>query len=462
MSEQPVGIKQIFKEVAKSKAGALGFALLVAMLILAMFTPILAPYNVARAWNDLRYWQDNPALAAPAWVRFLSPNSYSGTVTLSNFSLERSFHGQYTLVRRTGSFVYMYDVFPTEVRLLLDVNYTARKPRVIATLERPDGKGVTLYNGMPVKGENVVSVSVDPKYQKLIGYFLYEELGYVPAAIHPEIVLFAKKSKYMNDRQRADVLKGTYILEVDAISFEKNLSVQPKLIVYGNSYGIAGTDNYRRDLTVGLMWGAPVALAFGTIAAVVTVLLQVVIGAAGAWIGPRADEIVQRAADFFLVIPVLPILILINVVYTINIWLLLSWVILFSIVGGVTKISRSMVLQIREEQYVEAALSYGASKKRILTFHILPRIIPYTFALIALSAPSYVFLEAALSFLGLGDPNIPSWGRLLGQAFDAGALYYGWWWWVIFPALMIMLVSLGFTLLSYAFDKVVNPRLREE
>src|SRR5207244_13278943 len=96
------------------------------------------------------------------------------------------------------------------------------------------------------------------------------------------------------------------------------------------------------------------------------------------------------------------------------------------------------------------------------------RVMPYTFALIALTVPAFIFLEASLSFLGLGDPSLPTWGHILGDAYTQGALFAsrayptGLWWWVFFPAAGIIFTTVAFALLGYAFDKVLNPRLPEQ
>ncbi len=463
MSAPPIGLKQVFREVLRSKSGVAAIILLLFMTSLALLTPFIAPFDIAKKWNDIGWWSDNPLLAAPAWMAVIMPDKYSTTIVLDEFSLVTTARqGDIHIINLAGSFRYPFRNFPSEIKLVLDVEYEAKKPQVRATLNRPDGENIVIFQGTPVKGTNMISLSLDPQSQDLIVSYIFNNFGVAPRTVYPEVILFAVKNADMNDRMKASVLRGVYRVNIDVIAFEDKTEVKPKLYVYGNAFGLFGTDAFRRDLLVGIMWGAPIALAFGTIAAVVTVLLQVIIGAAGTWISSRADELVQRAADFYLIIPTLPILILINIIYGINIWALLGWVILFSLVGVASKVARSMVLQIREEQYIEAAISYGSSKKRTLFLYMLPRMMPYMFALIALSAPGYIFLEAALSFLGLGDPQIPSWGRILGDAYGEGALYLGYWWWVIFPALMIMLVTLGFTLLAYSLDKVINPRLREE
>ena len=197
-------------------------------------------------------------------------------------------------------------------------------------------------------------------------------------------------------------------------------------------------------------------------AALMTVFSQVILGTLGAFYGGRYDEFIQRSADFFLIIPVLPILILVGVLYRPGIWTILFIIVAFSIVGGTTKVARSIALQVREEMHIEAARTYGAPRLRILFKYIIPRAMPYTFATLALAVPGFIFLEAALSFLGLGDPILPTWGAIMGDAFRNGAMYNGLWWWITFPALGILFTTVAFAILGYAFDRVLNPRLREE
>ncbi|MEM2960795.1 MAG: ABC transporter permease, partial [Candidatus Bathyarchaeia archaeon] len=99
---------------------------------------------------------------------------------------------------------------------------------------------------------------------------------------------------------------------------------------------------------------------------------------------------------------------------------------------------------------------------RILILYIFPRIMSYAFANMVTSVPSYVFLEAALSLLGLGDPIMPTWGKIISDAYSAGALYYGFWWWILVPSGLALMTAASFALLAYAFYKILNPKLREE
>jgi peptide/nickel transport system permease protein len=127
---------------------------------------------------------------------------------------------------------------------------------------------------------------------------------------------------------------------------------------------------------------------------------------------------------------------------------------------GMAKISRSFALQIKSLQYIEAARLMGQSDTKIIFKHIIPQLLPLTFASIAIAVPSAILGEAALSFLGLGDPSIPTWGQILHDAQSAGAMSRGLWWWIVPPGLMIAITGLAFVLIGNALDKVVNVRSR--
>ncbi|RLI39248.1 ABC transporter permease, partial [Candidatus Bathyarchaeota archaeon] len=102
----------------------------------------------------------------------------------------------------------------------------------------------------------------------------------------------------------------------------------------------------------------------------------------------------------------------------------------------------------------------GATKSYIIFKHMIPAILPTAFVALVLSVPSAILSEAGLSFVQLGDPRLPSWGRMLQNARDAGAFTALAWWWVIPPGLAIMIFSLAFVFIGYAIDEITNPRLR--
>ena len=121
---------------------------------------------------------------------------------------------------------------------------------------------------------------------------------------------------------------------------------------------------------------------------------------------------------------------------------------------------RANFMQIKESAYIEAARSYGASNSRIIITYMIPRLIPMLIPQFVVLVPAYVFLEASLAILGLGDPTLPTWGKIIQDAESQGAPFQGWYYWVLEPSVLLMITGLAFTVVGYALDRVFNPRLR--
>ena len=124
------------------------------------------------------------------------------------------------------------------------------------------------------------------------------------------------------------------------------------------------------------------------------------------------------------------------------------------------RLVRAQALSVRSRPYVERARVLGASDWSILKRHVLPNVSPVIFANAILTVAVAILTETTLSILGLGDPNSISWGGIIEQAFTGGAMSNGYWWWLIPPGVMIVLVTLAFTMCGYALDEILNPRLR--
>ncbi|MFQ6012920.1 MAG: ABC transporter permease [Thermoplasmata archaeon] len=474
-SSRTLTTKEVVLEAAKTKAGMVGFGMLILLVITVAVVPIYAPFDVVSAWSSRQPWLDNPKTAAPEWMDLITSRDLARSLIVEPDEFVKSSgvnpEGTFKLITLRRTFEWNADEFPSEVVIRLFATWQdgTPPPRVKAVWLRPDGESLEIFNLFPdrrLPDINVISVSQDEVVRETIRNWALELGAEDQAFIRPGSVIFAKADPAnvgnMLNPGSAAVLRGRYTLQLEVFAFAADDDIDGKFLAYGKIYGLAGTDQARRDLFVGILWGAPVALAFGTAAALLTVFSQVILGALGAYYGGRWDEMIQRSTDFFLILPVLPVLILIGAFYTPSIWNILIIVVFFSLVGGATKVIRSIVLQAKEDLYIESAKSYGAPRGRILIRYILPRTMPYTFALIALSVPSFIFLEAALSFLGLGDPLLPTWGKVLGDAYRGGAIFSGAWWWITFPAMGILFVTVGFAFLGYAFDKILNPRLREE
>ncbi|HET6487831.1 MAG TPA: ABC transporter permease, partial [Spirochaetia bacterium] len=167
----------------------------------------------------------------------------------------------------------------------------------------------------------------------------------------------------------------------------------------------------------------------------------------------------QRSADIVANVPLLPLLIFLVFIGGSRLWLILLVLVLFSW-PGLTITVRTMVLQLRSGPEVEAAQALGASGRRVVVRHILPHTASFVLAQLVFSAPSAILAEAGLSFLGLGDPSLPTWGQILESGFRTGAVYLGYWWWVIPPGLAIVITAVTFMFLALGLEPVVDPRLR--
>ena len=160
------------------------------------------------------------------------------------------------------------------------------------------------------------------------------------------------------------------------------------------------------------------------------------------YLGGWVDTAIQRLADVVANVPLLPILIFMVIVWGSNLLLIILVLVAFSW-PGLTILIRSMVLQLRSGQLVEATKALGASQRRVMLRHIFPQTAPYVFAQMIFFTPAAILAEAGLSFLGLGDPSIPTWGQILEQGFRTGAVYVGYWWWVLPPGLLIVLTAMA-------------------
>jgi peptide/nickel transport system permease protein len=255
-------------------------------------------------------------------------------------------------------------------------------------------------------------------------------------------------------------LKGDYKLIIKGVTFEEGSDIDAEFVFHGRVSGWFGTDHNRRDLSVAMLWGAPIALAFGLLAALGTSLLSMIIAAIGAWHGGWLDELIQRITEINLVLPFLAILIMVGTFYSRSIWIILGVTIALSIFTGAIITDRAIFLQVKESTYIEAARAYGANDFRIIFRYLIPRIIPLLIPTLVQAVPAYVFLEASLAVLGLGDPVLPTWGKVINDAETFGALYKGMYYWILQPAVLLMFTGLGFAMLGFALDRIFNPRLR--
>jgi peptide/nickel transport system permease protein len=220
-----------------------------------------------------------------------------------------------------------------------------------------------------------------------------------------------------------------------------------------------GTDDGGQDIFTQFVYGARLSIYVGLAATLIGVGVGLTIGLMAGYLGKLVDEVLMRFTDMILVIPFLPLLIVLSFVLgpslnTIVLIIgLLSW-------PGFARLFRSQVLSIRERPFIEAAKASGAGTAYIITKHVFPNIVALVYVNLALSVPAAIVGEAALSFLGLGDPTQVTWGKMLELARGAGSAGSLTWWWIVPPGIGIAILSLSFILIGYSLDEIFNPRLR--
>jgi peptide/nickel transport system permease protein len=419
------------------------------LIISAIVVIIKIPYNDA-----IDTWRGgeavvgkNPRTVPPKWFNWFREDKLVESLDLIEGDegvtvTEETTEGGTLIKTTTFAFDYDYKSFPTELTMYFTSEFEAKQPFVSLKWITPDGTEIKI-NNFAIGKTHTYPINQEEKLKK--------RLGNVP----PVIGLFLDP-----ESESKLPVKGTYQLVVEQISFEPESTVQAEFVLLGEVFGWAGTDHMRRDLLLPILWGIPIALAFGLLAALGTSVLTMTIAAIGTWYAGIVDAIIQRITEINLVLPFLSILIMIGTFYSRSIWTILGATIALSIFTGGIKQYRAIFMQVKESTYIEAARAYGASDRRIIFRYLIPRIIPLLIPGLVSAVPAFVFLEASLALLGLGDPVLPTWGKTINEAYANAALYRGWYYWIVQPAVLLMITGLGFASLGFALDRIFNPRLR--
>jgi len=218
-----------------------------------------------------------------------------------------------------------------------------------------------------------------------------------------------------------------------------------------------GLDDAGVDMVTLLIHGTRISMLVGFAASVVSVLVGGLVGVTAGYVGGWVETALMRTTDYFIVVPALPLMIVVATVWgpSVTHMVLVIGLLLWT---STARLVRVQVLAVKERTSVRRARTIGAGHLRIVARHILPEVSGLLVATTVLSVSVAVFFEAALSFLGLGDPATISWGRLIQLAFERTAISSGAWWAIVPPGVCIALVVLGSSLLGTALQGAANPR----
>ncbi len=454
--------------------GLAGLAILMFFLFISISAPILTPYDPLRD----KFLAEG--LALPAWYRILPqyrglPETMDFTVAPKvdrenwNVTIEKPFRlaGDDPLTLRfqtiegssrsgTGELTHQFN-YQFEPPLSFQVNTTLNFETVIGSVYQvdfsivdPDFENFTVWSSGPnTKPSEPLQLKLDSKglpfeYKSKMGLQWYENIA--------ERV-FSKKGVYtlMMRLQVEGPPSGQADLKV-------TLS---RLVLHipGRVHGALGTDHLGSDLLSQLLYGARVSLLIGVTASLLAVSIGLAVGLISGYEGGVTDEAAMRLVDVLLVLPGLPMLMVLSGLFGRSIW---NIVLLLGVLSwpGFARVVRAQVLQLKTATFVEASRSIGSSDWHIILRHLLPNVLPLAYATVALYIPGAIITEAALSFLALGDPDTPSWGRMFYSANAFGAFQHLAWWWIVPPGIAITLLSLSFVFIGTTLDEVLNPRIR--
>lgn len=230
---------------------------------------------------------------------------------------------------------------------------------------------------------------------------------------------------------------------------------RPFLAPFVNERFPLGTDTLGRNLAAGLVHGARVSLMIGVVSTLVALVIGVPLGAAAGYAGGFVDDALMRFTEFFQTIPSFALAIVLVAILQPQLG---SIVLAIGVVSWppVARLVRGEVLSLRSREYVQAAVTIGQSTPRIIVSQVLPNTIAPIIVMGSLMIGSAILLESSLSFLGLGDPNLMSWGYMVGagrtRLLDA-------WWISFFPGFAIFLTVLALNLAGEGLNDALNPRL---
>jgi peptide/nickel transport system permease protein len=240
---------------------------------------------------------------------------------------------------------------------------------------------------------------------------------------------------------------------------DEKIDVEPgDLLAPPDAGHLLGRDDAGRDVLSQLIYGARVSLTVGFVASFMSMFIGTTVGLVAGYYGGRVGNALMRLVDFLLVIPDLPLMLVVISMWGRGLWKI---ILVIGLLGWTytARLVRSQVLSIKERQFVLRARAIGAGSLRIILRHVFPQVLPIILAEAVLSISGAIISESSLSFLGLGDPTLISWGMMLNFAFERAISRMAWWF-LLPPGFAIVWVSVGLVLMGSTLEEIVNPRLK--
>lgn len=407
----------IIKEIWRSNLGKVGLVLFSLLILVSLYVWLTFPKDFGKkVWNNPDYWADYPKNAPPSWTRFFGKDK----------PVQRIFESS------EASRVYQFET-DSFSSLSLSVSEVVfwQAPPVIEIYLGKTGEEILIYH----------QSILEPRESDTKPVVRYRDF---PLRI---------KLDYSSDDQASSIRVIVHTAD------ERDRVGKVKLVVGGEVFGVLGTDGQGRDIFRGILYGLPIALIIALSVAVGATVIGATVAGVSGYYGGKIDNIIQRIIDVKANIPLFPILIFLifvlgsHLLYIVLILTIFGW-------AGISIKLRSWILQIRTSGFVEYARAMGLSPQRIIFRHILVQTMPYILVSIVMAVPMAILSEAGLSFLGLGDSSLPTWGQMLEQSSNTGAVFLGYWWQVLPPGLAIIGTILVFWFLLQALEPIVEPRLK--
>ena len=320
-----VPLNEIGQEFVRNKIGLVGIGILVALFIISAMAALTIPLETLKTWNNPESWLEFPKTALPAWVNLFLSEKIPEHKILTNSEDSLQSVEELTIFSQQFSVVYEFDDFPNDFIYEFTAKYSG-SPLLQISVIRPDGMTVELlsrslpYLESAVHHERVFSTDNAVKKNLILQS---EKFGFLLNDISAEQIVFSESSVQK-------VLNGKYVFLIRLVgTSSENEIVESSLILGGKVFGFVGTDELRRDLSVGLLWGTPLALFIGIAVAIGSVVMGLLYGVYAGFIGKKTDETMMRFNDVVYALPALPFLIILAVTISNSIFVMIGFLMIF-------------------------------------------------------------------------------------------------------------------------------------